>query len=655
MDLIYISNYNKSYKGEVSSLFSSYQNNSLSILCGAGISFPKPSNLPGADALKENLVDILVKSARYSEMQFNYSRLRSILKARALEVHLDIFVRVFGIEALEYIVNLDIDEWNTNHYCIAKLAHNNPAFKIITLNFDVLIESVLDTLGSDYIVRCPLSSDLERKNASDAGNRVEIIKPHGSFPLPSDRQSMPLNERVKNITTTLKILMDKPDPRTAKVIQKILSNCTHLLVVGYSGEDWDIVPILSDLRTANPSLKITWVKHSDKRNISDIAKRLLDKHEGESVVAYGDACCVLRDLVCLTDKMAADELQCPDYGKQREMNAQVFQGKNPAALLALSCFFEGTEEEYIKPILKYLSKNRIIKKNPNWHQCYLNVAAWDAYTRNKQIDSIRMRKQAFAINKTVLMKTDRELSEDYLNLGYHYLKYSGLRNVRLKTIFRMPIYFFRGYYYLNLVRRLSNSTIHKAQARYYKVSLFHSYALLLLTLGKNKINLFRKFIFKIVCHQYARIDEDYMKREYFYLRLLEARILSGTVISPSEKESVLSRINQIEDYFLFTDDIVHLRNICITRAFLSYAENPDSEDIEIYLKWALAENIDEFPPMINDDRTVKRISDYLKEAANSTEITAAARLRYAIFNRYFFPDKYSFTHVFNTLKSLREV
>lgn len=648
---IYISNNDKPYKDEVISLADSYQNNSLSILCGAGISFSSPSNLLGAKSLKKSLIDILVKSAINCNMPFDYQRLTSILEARALEVHLDIFVRVFGIEALQYIVNLDIADYNANHFYIAHLSYNNPAFKIITLNFDVLIESVLDTLKSNYIVRCPLSSDLER-DAGNSNTRVEIVKPHGSFPLPYDRSLMPLEKRVKNITTTLSILQDKPDAKTTKVIKNTLANCSHLLVAGYSGEDWDIVPIFSELRMENPDLKITWIKHSDGSELSNMTLRFLEQHEGESVVAYGNATYLLRDLFCLACKTEADESTCSGSGEQRQMNMQLFKGKDSATLLALSCYFEGTEEEYIELILQYLSENRIIKNNPNWHQCYLNVAAWNAYTRNMQLDGIRMRKRAFAINKKILIKTPRELSGDYLNLGYHYLKYSGLRNLSLNKIFRMPIYLLRAYYYLYLAKKLSNSDVEKALARYYKVDLLHNYALLSLLFGKYKAIFLRAFLFKIVCQLYKRIDDDFMQREYFYLRLTEARILSGAVISHSEIKTILSKIDQIEDYFLFTDDIVHLRNICITRAFLCNLENPENKKIKIYLKWASAESADEFPPMIKEDRSVKRIYEYLQESAESTKITPAAKARYPFYNRYFYPSRYSFNHVSKILRNI---
>ena len=657
----YISSHCDLYDQIIHKLFCSYKKNSLSVLCGAGISFCDLSSLPSGKRLRDELAGIMVKCVKDYNITINYDRLKDLLKTKALEVVLDAFVRVFGREALSYIVNLDISEWNPNHKFIAKLAYYNDSFKIITLNFDVLIEKVLDTLESNYIIRCPLASDLNRY-LRDTNTQVNIIKPHGSFPLPSERNLMSLHERVKNITTTLQDIRDKPDLRTIQLLKTALEKCSHLLVAGYSGEDWDIIPILDDLKKQNPNLKITWIKHPDELNIGDMTKRLMDKFDENSTIVIGDTFFLLRDFFTIVFPLEPVESK-PTYDTPiKKMNTDLFFDNKPATILAVACLLEGTEERMINTLLCHLKQSAQIKRNHSWQQCYLNVVAWHAYTEHKHAKGIRKRKEALRINRKKLKKTNLELVEDLLGTGFQYLKYVGPRKPSCDWFILAPLYLLKGIYYLRRAEALSTSNFRKARAAYYRVDFLHGWALFLLLFGCDRIKYLRKAVFRMLNKQYEKVDQkygDHMDREYFFLRKVETMVLSGMRHTNEKLKTILDKIQYIEDYFLLTDEIVHLRNICVTRAFLRFAENVHCKTIKRYLSWAL-KGYDRAAGLlihngklygdINGDRSINRISEYLKNPTDETKITKTAIARYTIFSRFFWPDEVSLMDVWHALK-----
>ena len=671
MKPVFISHKYPNYPLVFDEILSNYNSNELILLCGAGISFDKPSCLPGGIKLKGGLVGSMINSLISLKIDVDFDYVKEKLIALPLELLLDALVTAFGRDdALKYLDVLDLFEYNLNHYYIANLAYYNDSFKIITLNFDILIEYVLDTLDVNYNVSCPLSGNQNRES-NNKFSKIEVIKPHGSFNLPNEK-----GDRLKNITTTVSEIRDKPDDRTIKVLRRILKKSPNILVAGYNGEDWDILPIIYILSEEISDLHIYWVQHQKQDDINKYVKGekrsfkkpvpqvsdLLDRVGDRAHLLYGDVNKLLEELVKRTriniNSEIINNIKNSEM-RDRKLDVSLFIQNKCASTLAIASLLQESERGITKKILDVLKNSSEIIKNPFFHQAYCNISAWWHYIGKSYDEGIRLRKKAILINKNILKKKSHEIAGDIISTGYQYISYAKPQLFNILEFIKTPFYFIKGRYYLFIGEKMADNISLKAFARYYKADFLHNWVSILLLFNNRLLNFLRKLFFKRIDYLYDKISKKYpshMDREYFYMRKIEAEVLSG---SKPIKLDVEKKLVEIERYFRLTSQLDHLRNVCITKAFLSYSEDPYSDDIIKYVRIAQLDkqNIEDYR-LENDDHSygiannscAKAIFDIVKKSSEKRTITKSAIRRYKIFERFFYPEKISLKEVVDSIR-----
>ena len=181
---------------------------------------------------------------------------------------------------------------NANHRNIARMTHEFPIPAVLTTNFDVHIEVALHQAGCDcrlHVRSFPRRLRKSVKNGTSLDSGVQVVKIHGSL---DDRASLVLTLRQAG----LKLKED-----LSELIRTVLTSYT-VLVVGYSGNDDDIFPIL--LGSAKEAKEVYWVLWNNENSLThsirlfanacpnctlvaadkeSIFERLVDNVEGDSL------------------------------------------------------------------------------------------------------------------------------------------------------------------------------------------------------------------------------------------------------------------------------------------------------------------------------------------------------------------------------------
>ncbi len=229
-------------------------------LVGAGISFDAPASLPIARELNEPIHDLLKADlfrihteAGLSNDEFKLCD--NLIIEAPLESLLDALQTTYREKALNYLLSaLVCDKFNVNHYGLALLAKSYGLSHIITLNFDILIELALDQLRITYETLCPIGRSSSQMSSSKC--QCEIIKPHGTLAHSTERYSF-----ENNLSTTLRVLGQEPNPSTVKKLEEIFKERPILLVAGYGAADWDIFPILQAAIGKGVLQRVYWIEH----------------------------------------------------------------------------------------------------------------------------------------------------------------------------------------------------------------------------------------------------------------------------------------------------------------------------------------------------------------------------------------------------------
>ena len=622
--------------------------------CGAGISFNEPSKLPGAITLKNGLVKSMLGSLEFLRINVDFQYIKNKLDASPLELLLDALVTPFGRGTLKYLNVLDSLNYNLNHYYLANLANQNNNFNIITLNFDVLIEQALDEFDLNYKVICPLSSNLKRiTNKNDT--KILLVKPHGSFDLPNCE-----GNRLKNISTTVSEIRDKPDDRTLEVFRKVLTKTPKILIAGYNGEDWDILPILSILKEEIEDIQVYWVKHQEKNIVKPVKQvcEFLATLNDQASLLYGDISKLLKDIILKKNISINPELinlNRKIKSHSTKIDNSLFTNNYPATALAVASLLQESERSITKKILDALKNRDEIIKQPSFHQAYCNIAAWWNYIGKSFDKGIALREAALSINRNLLRRKDSEIASDIISTGYQYVSYAKPRSLKPTELLKAPFYLIKGFRYLIIGWRVSDKTKQKAFAKYYAVDFWHNWFALVLLFENRFIEFIRKYLFKLITRKYKRINDKYkghMDREYFFMRQIEAEVLSG--LKPDLMKSEI-RLIEIERYFRLTNQLDHLRNVCITKAFLSYSDNPESNDIKRYMDFAQVDkdNIkdimknEQYLDSLSIDSCINEIIKAVEKSPEKRTMTITAIKRYKIFEKFFFPKSISVKNIWS--------
>ena len=197
----------------------------LVILCGAGISYPKPANLPLAFEMVNSVLSLFL--AEYQD-EFKVSGIRP-------EVILHIVSRYEKTKLINVLRKLlGRGSFNSIHSYLAHGLKNG--INVITTNFDDLIESACVASKIPYTL--VIDSNLNE-------TAPYLFKIHGSIDQPS---SLMLTIDHINLGLTKTKL---------ETLAELLNNKT-VLVLGYSGLDQlDIMPAMKLAKTK----KVIWINH----------------------------------------------------------------------------------------------------------------------------------------------------------------------------------------------------------------------------------------------------------------------------------------------------------------------------------------------------------------------------------------------------------
>lgn len=226
------------------SIESLFQENRLSVFCGAGISNAIPSNLPLANELKFNIVGRLLGIERSQSLVEKLNRI-------PLEYVIEIIDRnsTGFLPALGRLFHAPTP--NKCHFFLAQLVTTGHLQTIMTTNFDTLIEKAISALsGLSYAVYSS-EDEFSALNMNELSH-PSIIKIHGTA------------DNIETIRSTLQqiAMPAKSRTRSNAIASFFQDDHKSILVLGYGARDeFDINPCLRSLTSKTCQKRIYFVKH----------------------------------------------------------------------------------------------------------------------------------------------------------------------------------------------------------------------------------------------------------------------------------------------------------------------------------------------------------------------------------------------------------
>lgn len=221
----------------------------LTLLVGAGISRPTPSSLPTVRDYITDLYtsikdDLPTSIARHLDGEY-----LELLIQRPFEMLMSQLAQGVDKGLLDLLHPLRGGEPNQLHYFIADLLKSGAARRVITTNFDNLIEKALN---KDI---CRISVVLDPNKDCTTHRRDPLLyKAHGSFLDPSG------NDVSASILTTVESIgRSFYDSEKIRSLASLFEDQV-ILVCGYSGNDR--IDMLPALRMSKPQ-SILWLDHSE--------------------------------------------------------------------------------------------------------------------------------------------------------------------------------------------------------------------------------------------------------------------------------------------------------------------------------------------------------------------------------------------------------
>lgn len=239
-------------------------------LLGAGISLWSPTNLPSGNSFSEAIFRALFQDEYGRNVDPNEKLLKDIYKSLPFEIVNERCPDELKIRELLRKI-FDVYRPNPIHELFAKLIKEQKVQSIITPNYDCSLDSAIArlfncTIGRDMgdVKRIVRENDIGKTNLS---NSLLYIKIHGST---DDETGESLVFRLQQEGVL--------NPWRRRVFRKAIAG-RILLIVGYSGSDFDICP---EIPLANP-MRIIWnVKEQALNQIppnpKTVANRIEDTH-----------------------------------------------------------------------------------------------------------------------------------------------------------------------------------------------------------------------------------------------------------------------------------------------------------------------------------------------------------------------------------------
>lgn len=554
---------------------------------GAGLSLPRPSCMPLGGELESRLRDALWTSIaefqRHNSLSENVRQsAERIIGAARLERMLDVLQQTHGSTPVyQFLSVLRGKDWNMNHAAIAALANAGYLPDCVTLNFDLLIEEAVAVNGVAETL-CPLS-DHASFFVPDKGGvpNLRIIKPHGSLaPRHHPRGEFGL------LAPTLADVGNQPDERNQTCIGNLLGDGRCLLAVGYSDHDWDVFPILQE---RSPFLShVYWVEYLPPDAVSRRGQphgisfeRICDwlRMCGRTgTLLLGDPSNLLEHICARLGVSYDRRSDTPVHAKTPPI-AQFLSG--PDETLATSVSFALLLQDrgrFHDALVNWLLSREDLQKHPLLAARLHRTAAHSCHTRRDLRRALRHMKRSVHLKQQLSGKNKDHsgLGDEFVWMGYEHLCLLKRPSLRWLLILPAVWHWYHGIGLMKNGLRLAHSLSSRkrrrlrAMVRFYRGDLLHSWASLAFIVGGPAVR-FGQFLCRRASTWYSqarRIDLTSMGWEYYWMRTIEARLLSGTE-EIEDTEAMLHRIEQIEWSYKILQNQVQRGNTLAYRALIT--------------------------------------------------------------------------------------
>jgi hypothetical protein len=234
------------------------------LLCGAGISIPAPANAPSFLDLRNAIVLGIARTleARGIISGDEYEEVAEAIRRLARRADIRCIPEIVFSQArdtlgdrilLEFLQCLNDGVPNANHLAIRQLLSRREwkLTGVITTNFDEYVERALSGQPFSYRVR---------GSPTASGTGPPLLKVHGTLKEPA------------SIAVTLEDVLCRLDDQAIADLREILANRT-IIVIGYSGWDYDVFPLL--LHAAlGWNCRIIWVLWERSESLNEQIARL---------------------------------------------------------------------------------------------------------------------------------------------------------------------------------------------------------------------------------------------------------------------------------------------------------------------------------------------------------------------------------------------
>lgn len=251
----------------------------ITFFSGSGISVLPPACAPQWAELRDKLIEILLNRL-VQEKSLSFKKYKSIIsgfnKFKTAnwvkpEVVLDWLYTGFKDLLFESLAVLNLGEPNLNHKVLAELALRNNSIFMATTNFDLYFEKAFSNFSKKYNIYASSRKMAQIKSfyefnqkysrSKQTNNLIPILKLHGTIAEP------------KSILATLRQVSRPAGKNLEKSLASVVKD-KHFIVLGYSGNDFDIFPLIQ--KYSSKARSLIWFT-LDKRNLKKEVHELSGK------------------------------------------------------------------------------------------------------------------------------------------------------------------------------------------------------------------------------------------------------------------------------------------------------------------------------------------------------------------------------------------
>ena len=550
---------------------------------------------------------------------------QTVLRSQPVETLLNSLVRTHGSAALTYLDVLRSGAANFNHAAPAALAAQGLLDSLVTLNFDTLHEQAILDAGVGLRWVLPLAEcDAQVGNPSVS---VMVVKPHGSFAHPG------LPYEAHFLAATLRYAGDRPQRENRRALSRIAAGRKGLLVYGYGGEDWDVLPILASLNWS----VVIWVRFSSSAKQAPeqaeplpepVDRWLQSRAEGQSIRLDGDPREFLSDILwelgVIADRRERNESDGNwAVATMRDPDSSSLLRHPGRTALAAIMLLDGNRIDLYGKYLERMPSITPYRAGDPDHTYWLKLHAWFLQAHRRDIQgAIRILRR---IEKAKPSEEEPTLEQLGDLQSFYYASIAAAKPPRVSPLMLLDLV--RAMRLWRLIRREA-TTVEQlnsrdpwvakeaqrtvAYARYYVADLVHNWAYLLL-LGGGLTRGAAKWTFRRIARWYARLARRYpvLDWEYHFVRRAEATLLS---LGRAPGKAMDRRLEAIVEMFRQTGWGGHPENAEAIRAILHLRQSPRSA----YNEFVLARD---------------------RLAHTDAKSTPAGRARMLLLERYFWPDR----------------